>query len=238
MPNFRMLIDIATLCRDVYQHTPLTDKLGIIGMHDFSNGHDYGCAYISDDTIYFVVRGTDDRHDWRSNFKFVKRKEWYGIKAHRGFVQGAQSMQEDMLEVLEKYPELNVVFAGHSRGGAIALLLAIAAEFHYPGRSSRVITYGQPRVSTRAQIRQAYHGPYLRVENGSDIVCRYPKIGYNHGGTLLYITNRGYFKTNPGALTRFGDRLFTLRQRKSDHDLTDYIQELALCEIAQLSLSP
>jgi len=238
MPKFKMLIEIATLCRDVYQHSDLAEELGIVGVEMFTNGHDYGCAYITADTVYVVIRGTDDKYDWLSNFKVVKRKRWHGIKAHRGFVQGAESLEADMLKILSQYPEHNLIFAGHSRGGAIALLLAISAQHHHAHGSSRVITYGQPRVSTQAQIRDAYYkGPYLRVQNGSDVVCRYPKIGYSHAGGLLYIDNDGGYMVNPGPLARFADRLFTFRQRKSDHKLTDYITELELCRLAQQSLS-
>lgn len=225
------LISVARLCRDVYQHTQNTIDLQIIGIHDFVSDHDYGCVYVTTDTAFVVVAGTDDRDDWASNLKAIKRAEWYGIQAHRGFAQGARGLETAMLEILSQYHGHNLVFAGHSRGGAIALLLAIAAEHHHEHRRSRTITFGQPRVSTGRQIRLAYrYGEYVRVVNGSDAVARYPSIGYGHAGTELYLPNRqsGYL-IDPGVISRFADRAGTFLERSRDHSINDYIQELEQC---------
>jgi hypothetical protein len=59
--------------------------------------------------------------------------------------------------------------------------------------------------------------PYIRVQNGSDIVPSIPRIGYSHAGELLYLTNDGKLEINPGGLRRLRDRVFTGTQRLSDH---------------------
>ena len=76
MPQLIELLRIAKLCRDVYQHTEVTETLGIIGMEDFSTGSDYACAYIAEDEIFIVIRGTDDLADWKSNFQIIGRSDW------------------------------------------------------------------------------------------------------------------------------------------------------------------
>lgn len=230
MPPIEYLISVARLCAEVYQHTDTTENLDIVGMQDFSNGYDYGCAYISADTVYLVIAGTNDRADWLSNFKALSRADWYGINAHRGFVAGARALESQALELLGQYPEHNLVFAGHSRGGAIAILLAIAAEHHHRHRSSTCITFGQPRVSTGRQIELAYRfGKYVRVVNGADAVPRYPKIGYSHGGECLYIQHDGGCLIDPGQIKMATDRLFSFSNRGTDHGMREYIKELEQC---------
>jgi hypothetical protein len=226
------LILVAQMCRDVYQHTPGTIELGVKGIHDFGSGSDYGCVYVTPTTLFVVVAGTDDRSDWMSNLKATKRGEWYGVKGHRGFIQGARALEPAMLDIILRYPDHDLVFAGHSRGGAIALLLAISAEFWHEHRHSRTITYGQPRVSTERQIRLAYRrGEYVRIVNGSDAVPRYPNIGYSHAGTLFYITNGddGY-RIDPGHVSMFCDRALTVFSRGRDHSIAHYIEELEKCK--------
>jgi len=229
------LITVAKLCRDVYQHTDATESLGVLGMHDFASSHDYGCVYVTGDSLYVVIAGSDDKDDWLTNLQAINRKDWYGISAHKGFVAAAGRLESMMLEVIQQYPYHNLVFAGHSRGGAIALLLAIAAEQHHEHRRSRTITFGQPRVSRERQIRLAYRfGEYVRVVNCSDAVTRYPNLGYSHAGTEFYITKAGGYLIDPGSISRFFDRALTLFDRARDHSINEYVKELERCSVSSV----
>ena len=230
MPKLTELLRVARLCRDVYQHTNVTESLGIIGMEDFAASTDYACAYISDDEIFFVVRGTDDLADWKSNFRFIGRSDWCGMSVHKGFAEGSESLLPNTMRVLDKYPVRRITFAGHSRGGAIALLLALYANRQFNTTRFRCITFGQPRVSTGRQIALSRRDmEYIRVQNGSDAVCRYPKIGYSHDGTCVYLSNDGHCRIDPAWYQRFNDRFLTFTQRRSDHSMSDYVKELQLC---------
>ncbi len=230
MPQLIELLRIAKLCRDVYQHTEVTETLGIIGMEDFSTGSDYACAYIAEDEIFIVIRGTDDLADWKSNFQIIGRSDWCGLSVHRGFAQAAAGMLANTKRILDKYPARRVTFSGHSRGGAIALLLALDANRTYCTTRFRCITFGQPRVSSGRQIALSRRDmEYIRVQNGSDAVCRYPKIGYSHDGTCVYLTNDGHCRIDPTWYQRFNDRFLTFTQRRSDHSQDDYVKELQLC---------
>ena len=231
MPPFQWLVQIAMLCRDVYQDTPVTKALHVDWIEDFSAGDDYGCAYITPGTVYIAVRGTDSWDDWRSNFKLLGRANWHGMSVHRGFEKPARAMERRVMEIISNQPGKRIVFCGHSRGGAIALLLAIAAEQHFPLQVIQCVTYGQPRVSTTDQVRNRFYGEHIRVQNGSDAVCRWPKIGFGHAGTCLYLTNRGkkQWVIDPSWLTQAYDRALTLIQHASDHSLNEYIEELLQC---------
>lgn len=231
MPPFKWLANVAALCRDVYQHTPISVTMGVTGIHDIRHGSDYGCAYVTDGTIYIAVRGSDDWADWKSNFKLLGRDNWYGIAVHKGFGHAARGMQGRVLDLIGLHPGKRVVFCGHSRGGAIALLLAIAAEQHFPATVVQCVTFGQPRVSTGEAIRERFFGEYIRVQNGSDAVCRWPKIGFGHAGTCVYLPNRGDkpYLIDPGFIELLRDQFLTGTQRRSDHSIQAYTEELMQC---------
>lgn len=234
MPPFKWLVQVATLCRDAYQDTPAAQDLHVEAIDDFRYGYDYGCAYITPGTVYIAIRGSDDWDDWKSNFKLIGRANWYGMAVHRGFERPARGMEKRVLEIISLHADKRIVFCGHSRGGAIALLLAIAAEQHFKEQVIQCVTYGQPRVSTETQIRDRFYGEYIRVQNGSDVVARWPKIGFSHAGTCLYLTNRGktQWLLDPSWPTQLYDRALTFSQRQSDHSMSDYIEELLQCELA------
>ena len=231
MPPFQWIANIAALCRDVYQHTPVSVTMGVTGIHDIRFESDYGCAYVTGGTVYVAIRGSDDWQDWRSNFRLLGRDNWYGIAVHRGFGHAARGLEGQVLDLISLHSGKRIVFCGHSRGGAIALLLAIAAEQHFPTTVVQCVTFGQPRVSTETQIRERFYGEYIRVQNGSDAVCRWPKIGFSHAGTCLYLTNRGEERwvIDPSATRRFVDQFLTGLQRQSDHSIHQYAEDLMRC---------
>ena len=226
MPPVTWLLSVAYLCRDVYQNTPVTREMDVLGIHDFRYGTDYGCAYVTPGTVYVCIRGTDSWTDWISNLSAILRDTWYGLRAHRGFTHGARATRYNVMKIVSLHTEKRIVFCGHSRGGAIALLLAIAAEHQYPETIVQCVTFGQPRVSNKSMIRERFHGEYIRVQNGSDFVCRYPKLGYSHGGTCLYIAVNGKKSVNPSQYIRWKDRLFNIFSRYSAHSMNEYIRGL------------
>jgi pimeloyl-ACP methyl ester carboxylesterase len=231
MPPFQWLTNVAALCRDVYQHTPVSVTMGVMAIQDMRYGSDYGCAYITEGTTYIAIRGSDDWQDWQSNLKAAGRTDWYGIAAHRGFARAARGMEQAVLDIVSENSGKRIVFCGHSRGGAIALLLAIAAEKHYPAMVVQCITFGQPRVSSEKQIRGAFSGSYIRVQNGSDAVCRWPKLGYSHAGTCLYLTNRGDNKwiIDPSLAALLKDQTVQIWKHAKNHSMQRYAQELSAC---------
>lgn len=231
MPPFQWLAQVATLCRDVYLSSPATKALHVDGIEDFRHGDDYGCAYITPGTVYVAIRGSDSWDDWKSNVRLIGRANWHGMSVHRGFEKPARGMEKRVLEIISNHPGKRIVFCGHSRGGAIALLLAIAAGQHFPAQVVQCVTFGQPRVSTERQIRDHFGGEYIRVQNGSDVVTRWPKLGFSHAGTCLHLTNRGkkHWLLDPSVFATMTDRLLTFSQRASDHNINDYIEGLLEC---------
>ena len=223
------IMTCAQLSKAVYSMT-IPDGLDIIGYERIicQETSTQGAAYITSDTLYVAIQGSTNRSHWLTNFRVLK-DDYHGIRAHRGFARAADSVLLEVQRIIEDHsPTRRVVMTGHSLGGAIAVLLAVACRH----RPVEVVTFGQPRVSRQRQLDLSLYGPYLRVVNGSDIVPRKPWLGYSHGGHLLYLTNDGRRLDNPGWFARVKDRIWMTwqRQRITDHRMTDYIKELEQCD--------
>ena len=147
--------------------------------------------YFGDDAV-ITFRGTDDIKDWFKNLKVFKTK-YSDIGpgcCHLGFREAYDSVRHKIKYKLKNKCVKNVHIAGHSLGGALALLCALDLTYNHCFRVKSVHTFGCPRVfdpkMAKYYNRHLYNVTYRWVNN-SDIVCRYPKIGYNHVGKLFYI---------------------------------------------------
>lgn len=194
-----------------------------------SHTHTLGYAYITPDTVWIAMRGTVNKWHWLSNLRILKT-DYYGIRSHRGFSESARSVLEQVRSVLDDHEGKRIVFTGHSMGGAVATLLAVACR----STPVELITFGQPCVSTSDELDRTIRGHYVRIVNGSDIVPRKPIFGYSHSGELIYLSNEGGRLTNPGWFARLRDRLFMawVGERLTDHSTTDYKREMELCGIS------
>lgn len=191
------------------------------------------CISSVDKLIKIVVRGSEPPFtssgikDWVNNFLSIKRR-YYGIRAHSGYARAAESVIEPLLAMIDLLPkEYAVTVEGHSLGGAVAVLLAVALG--YSRREARfnselrLITFGQRRVASSEDLKAALQCRYLRVQNGSDIACLTPMLpGYGDQGTCLYLPNDpelGPLLVDPSAWVKFKDRLFTGLEYFTDHGI-------------------
>jgi hypothetical protein len=197
-----------------------------------------GAAIVTRRKLFLVFRGSESilskagLKDWLRNLNFLLRAEYYGIRAHRGFVKAAKPVLKQVREIIEIYHHIDEIhIGGHSLGGDIATAIAVAVwhEFRLTKdrRNLKLITEGQARFSRKRYLDLALQFvPYYRVQNGSDAIPRKPLLGYSHAGLLIYTANSGELLFNPGHFKRWADRLFTFRQRLTDHSALDYLREL------------
>ncbi len=220
-------VKVCAMLSDAVYSCTIPDGLDIVGSERILDEETdtFGMAYFTADTLYIAFQGSESWKDWLNDFKIIKT-EYAGIRAHRGFAMCASSVIERVVRIIAALPDHRIVLTGHSMGGAVAVLVAVALR----PRALQLITFGQPRVSTRRELQLALYGEYIRVVNGSDAVARSPWLGYSHAGTLLYLTNDQRKLIDPGHLRMFWDRLPTLLQRATDHITPDYIKELEACE--------
>ncbi len=187
-----------------------------------------GMAYLAPYATTIAFAGTASGRDWLTNIKANKRDCFGWFPAHAGFSDCAEAVFEQCLEIAA-HSTAPLVLTGHSMGGAVATLVAIglASKLKDSGRNISLITFGQPRVSKASLIDNAFHGEYIRVANGSDIVPRVPKLGYSHAGQFLYLRNRGGYCVNPGISETMLDRLTAWQHdRITDHSMPAYIRQL------------
>lgn len=240
MTNMKPLMSAAYLAEAVYRGQ-VPAGLGVLHTAPIFDPatQTEGMVYITGNCAWVVFAGTHKKRHWLSNFK-ISRKNCFGwFKAHKGFSECAEAVIGQCMDALNKYSAgTPIVVTGHSLGGAIALLVAIgirsrAVDLEGKRREVSCITFGQPRVSTRAAIESVFRSPYIRVQNGSDTIPRVPRFGYSHAGTCLYLRNGEGYCVDPSLIERFLNRLPTIFQRASDHSMADYIRELEglkLCE--------
>lgn len=191
--NYRFRIDEWVDGKPVnwYHLAGFTDKVytftaGIENIHA-------GLMGIAEDRLIISLRGTDGDGtlqgsvlDWLNNFlaiqvSFAPYGEGY---VHEGFLNAARSLKEDMLlqaEVLfyklkEKYDHPEIVMTGHSKGGAVAVIMAAMMSGISDGRykdSITVCTFGAPRVGDGI-FAEHYKLKHFRYESFLDIVCHLP----------------------------------------------------------------
>jgi hypothetical protein len=139
-------------------------------------------AVVIGDTI--VIDGSDNLREWASNLLFLR----FGRKGtHAGFAIAANRIFDEVKSIAE--PDKIITIVGHSRGGAIAQLLAmLLSEL---GCFCRVVSFGSPKVGGRKfRERMAeLNVIHIRVEMEGDPVCRLPMWWKHYATDSVYIAN-------------------------------------------------
>lgn len=116
-----------------------------------------------------------------------------GVLVHSGFLAAWNSVALEVLAVVAEELErlgrgYSLVAVGHSLGGAVAVLAAVALKQNFTGVPiTRMYSYGAPRTgnSTFAQlVNSMMGGNAFRVVHANDGVptCIPPSLGYHHHG--------------------------------------------------------
>lgn len=206
LTNADKLLRLSCLCKESYER-----KIENPNQIQIVYKANSDIAYISFDenlnSLVVAVRGSDDRKDWLSNFMVRSVKTKFG-RCHRGFYGSANDLCSNMIDDLveiESFNYQNIIVTGHSRGGAIAYVLAnLLADKGI--NVCECVTFGAPRAFKRSH-KPAFDGLNLRVVNQFDIVpSSVPALfGYHHKGKKIAFDDE--FK--PG-----------------NHDIDDYIENI------------
>ncbi len=130
--------------------------------------------------IAVVVRGTGDYTEWASNLDVGAQAD------HKGFTTATDELQKNLEKYLNGIAEkeqIKFLVTGHSRGGAVANLLA--ARLSARGRAVYAYTFAAPAVSTEAK-EEGYENIF-NIVNSDDLVTRVPLEvwGYRRYGVDL-----------------------------------------------------
>jgi len=132
-------------------------------------------VYISDKNIDFVFRGSNDIKDWINNFKISDSFE--KLEYHHGFLKSAIRFKDSINNIIKNNKNKKISFIGFSRGGAIALILAIKLCKNDKNRKIDCFTFGQPRIAKKGKVKELFNLKnlnYTRVFYAKDLVPGLP----------------------------------------------------------------
>ena len=167
-----------------------------------------------------MVRGTNGTAaEWASNFDIgidsFGQSDWKHRENHAGFDITSGSVEEAIAEYEETVGASDYIywFAGHSRGAAIADL--VAAERIDAGKKVLAYTFAGPGVTLSKEAASEKYYSIFNVINRDDLVPRVPleswgytlfgRIAYKDIGDDIKADYGNYFTKNGEALTYNGD---------------------------------
>lgn len=193
---------IRRVARRVQSVEYIASPLGFLGYDTQAYLVNFGPAAV------LVFRGTERNHwDILTDLK-IRKRELTGIKSggrvHRGFQAAHKSVWPEIVEQLRALPG-PVYVAGHSLGGALAILSAQRYRF------AAAYTFGAPRVGDKEFARYAGPPGHYRIDNGIDIVPKLPLLvmGYKHSGHWCYIASGGGLWIDPKPAAAIADMVVT-----------------------------
>ncbi len=208
---------------------------------DFATNTQAFAAYDAEtDSTIVSFRGTAGLKDILQDAKLIldPAANFGEGRVHRGFSQQTNALIPDIINYLGTFNVgSNILVAGHSLGGADAMLFtAHANRHHFP--VAQLHTIGQPRTGNAAFVNSfessSAQTNYVRVVNNHDIIPAVPpaSLSYRHGGYDVYIDNIGNIREGDSGfrawLHRALDRvpIIDLDELLTDHGSAHYVRLL------------
>lgn len=152
---------------------------------------------VKNDSHYIISsRGTASLSDTITDLKFkLASNNPLSINLHTGFDQAAQIIANEVKSIIPK--DAIIETTGHSLGGAMAVAVAFyltSDGYHV----SRVVTFGQPRVTDYLGAKKYSHIPITRYVAEKDVVPMMPPIlaDVKSGGIYWHVGNEVVLGTN------------------------------------------
>ena len=157
-------------------------------------------------TQFITVRGTANKKNLQEDLEIAVREDRsLAIPVHSGFDADARAVYSDVRNYLK--PGYKTYIAGHSLGGAVAALLALyLIEDKYD--VEKVITFGQPRFTTKSAVPRLADLPLIRVVDENDVIPLVPPSTvldpvhgpYDHVGPEVILLDDMYYSYLPSHL--------------------------------------
>lgn len=196
------------LCSLAYDENTLGEKLKSMGFENTSyisrnqqSNFGSGIAFSASvkreadkTTVLLVFRGTH-KGEWYSNFQIGEGREHAGFSAATDFALTEFEGYIDANNLSKK--NLRLVITGHSRGGAVANLLAKRLVDSDAYKSVTAYTFASPATTTAQDAKSPAYKFIYNILNPEDFICYIPleKWGYSRYGTdmeFLCNTDEGY----------------------------------------------
>lgn len=166
-----------------------------------------------------VFRGTDDLRDWMANLQALPVRWPRGGTVHGGFRGSLARIWRPLRRALAARPG-PAVLAGHSLGGALALLAGSLV------RPRAVWTFGAPPVGDATFARSLAGIPVHRLVHGRDLVPRLELPGLAHTGELHRLGTGGEAARPAAPPAREDRRWYEPPPFLADHAPVNYVDAL------------
>lgn len=134
------------------------------------------------DEYVVAIRGTASGTDWLTNIHATFDQGPMGLRVHAGFNNVFKSLQVSLHKELQGKNPARIHCIGHSLGGAVANIAALALS--EVGHSVSLYTFGAPRAGSVAMAQQLDRNVgsenIYRVYNQSDVVPLVPIYPFVH----------------------------------------------------------
>lgn len=125
-------------------------------------------------THWIAIRGTVNAENTLVNLDIqLMPNRDLDIEVHRGFADTAKTIFKNITPRLNK--EFTTHVTGHSLGGAVATVLAMYLDTN-AYKVTRVVTFGQPKVTNITGAQKFSHLDILRVVTANDFVPLLPPV--------------------------------------------------------------
>ncbi len=155
--------------------------------------------------IAVVIRGTTDPEEWRSNINLSNGADSDDATYHYGFYESEAKLNNDLTSYIDEIKNsgnyntenLRFLVTGHSRGGAVADILAAQLNSSYGKDHIYAYTFGSPAVSVDAG--STGYENIFNIINSKDIVARltFTGRGFKRYGTDITLPANSYKSSLP-----------------------------------------
>lgn len=191
-------VKLAGLCGAVYH-----DDLSSTAFDEFDSvipivhRSSEAVALVKGDTLFVICRGTElkDLSDLKAVAKSLFKREHPWGRVHRGFSQYSDRIITSAFTIAHQIQPKKVVCAGHSLGGAMAVLLASAFKIHWRSDIDLLVyTIGCPRIGNkefvdqyRKELGDVTHQFFIRTDFVTHLPPRFWPFRYKHAVTGTHI---------------------------------------------------
>ncbi|MFT3805517.1 lipase family protein [Arenimonas sp.] len=121
--------------------------------------------------------------DYWTDGRFAKRAAHGGGWMHGGFADSADELIDALLDTDLLASPRRWWIAGHSLGGALALLAASRLREEAEQRIAAVLSFGQPKVGDATFVSRLEELPVYRIVHGCDVVPTLPPAAFGFAHT-------------------------------------------------------
>lgn len=159
--------------------------------------HGYVGVIQPENQILVVFRGSESTRNWMEDADVILTQystfTECNCNVHSGFYTSSNNIypfvHEYVNDMLDIFPNFNVIITGHSYGAAVAQLISM--ELLSNGIYSSLYNYGQPRIGDRnyANFVNSKMDNLWRFTHYKDMIPHIPPItglGYYHSCTEIY----------------------------------------------------